>query len=75
MHDFGNQAPCNLEACSLTCPLCQSDSRIIDTRKDSRRRECESCRHRWTTVEIPAARKDALERVEQAVRDAAKAIA
>lgn len=58
---------------SVDCPVCACmGSRVIDARGDGkRRRECTNCRHRWTTVEVPAARKAALERVEKAVRAAA----
>ncbi len=43
----------------MRCPYCQHDkSRVLDTTHDSRggvrrRRECESCRQRFTTVERP----------------------
>jgi transcriptional regulator NrdR family protein len=57
----------------MSCPVCEAvNSVVIDTRANgTRRRECTNCRHRWTTVEVPAARKAALERVEKAVRAAA----
>lgn len=43
----------------MRCPYCQSEeSRVIDTTRDSRggvrrRRECESCRQRFSTYERP----------------------
>jgi transcriptional repressor NrdR len=40
----------------MLCPVCRSDdTRVIDSRDDEsavrRRRECQSCRHRFTTYE------------------------
>ncbi|HEV2037125.1 MAG TPA: transcriptional regulator NrdR [Candidatus Eremiobacteraceae bacterium] len=40
----------------MLCPVCRSDdSRVIDSRDDEnavrRRRECQSCKHRFTTYE------------------------
>jgi transcriptional repressor NrdR len=46
----------------MLCPVCRSgDTRVVDSRDDEsavrRRRECQSCRHRFTTYErIEAAR-------------------
>jgi len=43
----------------MRCPFCQNDeSRVLDTTRDShgnirRRRECESCRQRFSSVERP----------------------
>lgn len=43
----------------MRCPYCQNDeSRVLDTTRDShgnirRRRECESCRQRFSSVERP----------------------
>ena len=44
----------------MKCPACSSlDSRVVDSRTTKegvsirRRRECESCRHRFTTYERP----------------------
>lgn len=43
----------------MRCPYCQSEeSKVLDTSHDSRgvvrrRRECESCRQRFTTIERP----------------------
>jgi transcriptional repressor NrdR len=44
----------------MLCPACRSgDTRVIDSRDDEnavrRRRECQSCRHRFTTFERPEA--------------------
>lgn len=37
----------------MTCPACQHPrSRVVDTRKAKRRRECLACHMRWTTTEI-----------------------
>ena len=39
----------------MTCPACQHPrSRVVDTRKAKRRRECLACLMRWTTTEILA---------------------
>lgn len=40
----------------MICPACQHPrSRVVDTRKAKRRRECLACHMRWTTTEILAA--------------------
>lgn len=44
----------------MICPLCSHrDSRVLRTdaydELIKRRRECEQCRHRWTSVEVPEA--------------------
>ncbi len=40
----------------MICPACQHPrSRVVDTRKAKRRRECLACLMRWTTTEILAA--------------------
>lgn len=41
----------------MKCPHCGADSRVLETRESnhftlSRRRECERCRERFTTVEV-----------------------
>lgn len=39
----------------MICPACQHPrSRVVDTRKAKRRRECLACLMRWTTTEILA---------------------
>jgi transcriptional repressor NrdR len=45
---------------AVLCPACRSgDTRVIDSRDDEnavrRRRECQSCKHRFTTFERPEA--------------------
>jgi transcriptional repressor NrdR len=44
----------------MLCPVCRAgDTRVIDSRDDEnavrRRRECQACRHRFTTFERPEA--------------------
>lgn len=40
----------------MTCPACQHPrSKVVDTRKAKRRRECLACHMRWNTTEILAA--------------------
>ena len=40
----------------MTCPACQHPrSKVVDTRKGRRRRECRKCKVRWNTSEILAA--------------------
>lgn len=45
----------------MNCSLCQSDMRVVDSRKDSgttiRKRECLKCGYRLTTKEVVLARK------------------
>lgn len=40
----------------MICPICSSKTRIVDSRKRGdcviRRRECTSCKFRFTTIEI-----------------------
>lgn len=40
----------------MTCPICGSDTRVIDTRKTMesvvRQRKCKSCGHGFHTVEL-----------------------
>lgn len=42
----------------MNCPICGGHTFIKDSRKDEdcvkRRRECEECKHRFSTVEIDA---------------------
>lgn len=39
----------------MTCPSCGNHgSRVVDSRKTNRRRECSSCKVRWSTVEVLA---------------------
>ena len=40
----------------MQCPSCHHPrSRVVDTRKATRRRECLACRIRWSTTETLAA--------------------
>jgi transposase-like protein len=36
----------------MNCPLCHADGLVIHTDGTRRRRECVTCRYRWTTVEL-----------------------
>jgi transcriptional regulator NrdR family protein len=50
----------------VKCPVCNgAQNAVLEVREDRRRRECLECRTRWTTYEIPAARLELLERLEQ----------
>lgn len=51
----------------MNCPLCSHDSRVIDGRGTTRRRECTHCRHRWTTVEVVKTQADKWERLEKII--------
>lgn len=51
----------------MKCGKCGGESRVIDTRAGNRRRrECETCRYRWTTRELSE------QEVAQLARKAAK---
>lgn len=45
----------------MNCPFCHSDMRVMDSRKQAgstvRRRECSSCGHRLTTMEVVLAQR------------------
>jgi len=45
----------------MNCPSCHSDMRVMDSRKQAgstvRRRECSSCGHRLTTMEVVLAQR------------------
>lgn len=52
---------------NVTCPVCGHGQRVIDSRQRAgggirRRRVClrDTCGHRWTTVELPADRWEAV---------------
>jgi transcriptional regulator NrdR family protein len=49
----------------VQCPKCNGESRVIDSRDGEtsrrRRRECLSCKHRYSTYEIHAAEYDRLQ--------------
>lgn len=53
----------------MNCPHCGCDTRVIDSRpnEDSiyRRRECENCKHRFSTVEIDADYYETLKPVDK----------
>ena len=60
----------------VPCPSCGSrDVGVIDSRswedlqERRRRRECDACGHRWTTVEVPI---DELQRIKRKARLADK---
>jgi transcriptional regulator NrdR family protein len=53
---------------SAPCPCCRHQaSRVERAEHGRRRRKCERCGHRWTTVEMPLAD---VERLESAVKAA-----
>lgn len=43
---------------SVQCPKCNGESKVIDSRDEEsarrRRRQCDKCKHRYTTYEIHA---------------------
>jgi transcriptional regulator NrdR family protein len=50
----------------VKCPACNgAENAVLEVREERRRRECTTCRHRWTTYEVPAERLERLERLEQ----------
>ena len=54
----------------MNCPLCQnSDSRVVGGRLPVRRRECTKCRHRWSTVEVPAEDAKATARARELAKE------
>jgi transcriptional regulator NrdR family protein len=53
----------------MNCPICHHvDSRVIHTDADHaeirRRRECLQCRHRWTSIEMPASEAKRLKQLQ-----------
>lgn len=40
----------------MNCPKCNAESSVIETRNVRRRRECVSCKHRFSTLEVLAER-------------------
>ena len=36
----------------MKCPSCGGLTRVLETREDRRRRACEACGHRFSTVEV-----------------------
>lgn len=36
----------------MNCPLCSSDTAVIDSRGTRRRRKCKACGHRFSTREV-----------------------
>jgi len=55
----------------VNCPLCNRESRVLRTDDGVRRRECGSCKHRWTTVEIPREQHEQQARVVERVKELA----
>lgn len=62
----------------MNCPLCKAESTVIDSRPTPevdgsirRRRQCDSCKHRWTTYEISATSYKRVQRVERIVAELA----
>jgi transcriptional regulator NrdR family protein len=36
----------------MNCPKCESGTKVVDRRGNRRRRECLSCKHRFSTFEV-----------------------
>jgi transcriptional regulator NrdR family protein len=53
----------------VNCPLCRTDSSVIRTDGDRRRRECVNCKYRWNTVELAEPEVKRLRRVAEAAAD------
>lgn len=51
----------------MNCPLCNLPSKVLTKDGDARRRECNTCGHRFTTAEVL---KSELERSERIIREA-----
>ena len=50
----------------MICEACNgAENTVLEVRGDRRRRECTTCRHRWTTFEISAERLERLQRIEE----------
>lgn len=49
----------------MKCPVCShTETRVLRKEGNNRRRKCERCKHRWTTVEVD---KQRFEREAEAV--------
>lgn len=51
----------------MNCPVCNQDSKVLDSNRTRRRRECLHCRYRWTTVEVTTQRYKLLVKLEEIV--------
>lgn len=49
----------------MKCPSCGGLTRVLETREDRRRRACEACNHRFSTVEVLMGARQAVVQVEQ----------
>lgn len=63
----------------MKCPVCQSALNLVLRTEHStdtirRRRECQSCRHRWTTAETTVDRLERLEKIERALAPVAELV-
>jgi len=61
LHDYSNRIKqLQMSAVGMKCESCGGDSRVMSTRTSivnngiHRRRKCNLCNHRWTTIEINA---------------------
>lgn len=36
----------------MNCPVCEAESKVLETRGNKRRRECLGCNIRWSTLEV-----------------------
>ena len=56
----------------MTCPVCGSGTRIINSRGDEesvrRRRKCRECGYRFSTIEMEVDLQQNLEKVKEAKR-------
>lgn len=59
---------------STACPACNGalnsvmDSRLLGATKRRRRRKCDLCGHKWTTVEMPRAEYDEILRADKELK-------
>jgi len=42
----------------VKCPICQSNTKVLQTNEEQRRRECKNCGYRYTTIEQIKKRND-----------------
>lgn len=54
----------------MLCPICSYEkSRVVETRGNRRRRQCERCKHKWTTLEVPHSEYTSAIRLRERVRE------
>lgn len=56
---------------SIQCPQCNGESHVVDSRDEEtarrRRRQCDSCHHRYTTYEIHADEFNRIRKLEPVI--------